>query len=77
MTYFMWPQAWPITELQSIDRETRKIMVVNGVKHPLGSTELLYLPRNIGGRGTKSLEAEDKISKIKAAVHLYANQIQH
>ena len=50
-------------------------MVENGAKHPLGSTELLYLPRNTrpGGRGMKSLGAEYKIIKIKAAVHLYAN----
>ena len=73
MTCFMWAQEWPITELQRIDRETRKIMIENGAKHPLGSTELLYLPRNIGGRGIKSLEAECKITKIKVAVHLYAN----
>ena len=48
-------------------------MVENGAKYPLGSTELLYLPRNIGGRGIKSLEAENKITKIKTAVHLYTN----
>ena len=69
----MWTQVWPITELQRIDRENRKIMVENGEKHPLGSTELLYLPRNTGVRGMKSLEAEYKITKIKAAVHLYAD----
>ena len=69
----MWNQVWPITELQIIDCETRKIIVENGAKHPLGSTELLYRPRDTGGRGMKSLEAEYKITKIKAAVHLYAN----
>ena len=55
MTYFMWTQFWPITELQRIDRKTRKIMVENTAKHPLGSTELFYLPRNKGGQGIKSL----------------------
>ena len=55
ITYFMWTQVWPITELQIIDCETRKIMVENRAKHPLDSTERLYLPRNIGGREMKSL----------------------
>ena len=43
MTYFMWIQVWPIAELQRLDRESRKCMVENGAKHPLGSTELFYL----------------------------------
>ena len=45
LTYFMQTQVWPIAELQRIDRETRKITVGNGAKHPQGSTELLSLPR--------------------------------
>ena len=36
--------VWPITELQIINRETKKIMIEKGAKHLLGSTELLYLP---------------------------------
>lgn len=49
-------------------------MVENGAKHPPGSTELLYLPRRLGGRGLKSLEAEYKAAKIMAAINLYANR---
>ena len=49
-------------------------MVENGAKHPLGSTELLYLPRRLGGRGLKSVEEEYKATKIKAAINLYANR---
>ena len=74
MTYFMWTQVWPIAELQRLDRESRKCMVENGAKHPLGSTELLYLPRRLGGRGLKSVEAEYKATKIKVAINLYANR---
>ena len=40
------------------DREVRKVIVQSGGKHPLGSTELMYLPRKLGGRGLKSLEEE-------------------
>ena len=46
----MWTQVLPIAELQRIDRENRKIMVENAAKHLLASKELLYLPRNVGGR---------------------------
>ena len=65
LTYFMQTQVWPIAELQRIDRETWKIMVENGAKHPQGSTELLYLPRSSRGRGLKSVEADYEITKIK------------
>ena len=40
------------------DREVRKVIVQSGGKHPLGSTESVYLPRKLGGRGLKSLEEE-------------------
>ena len=49
-------------------------MVENGAKHPLGSTEVLYLPRRMEGRGLKSVEAEYKATKIKAVINLYANR---
>ena len=73
LIYFMWTQVWPITELQRLDRESRKIMVENGGKHPLGASDLLYLPRRVGGRGRKSIEAEYKLIKVKAAVTLHNN----
>ena len=49
-------------------------MVENAAKHPLGWTELLYLPRRLGGRGLKSVEAEYKATKIKAVINLYATR---
>ena len=73
LTYFMWTQVWTIVDLQRLDIETRKVMVVNGAKHPLSSTDLLYLPRKLGGRGLKSIEREYKTIKIKAAMNLYSN----
>ena len=48
LVYFMWTQVWPIAELQRIDRESQKIMVENGGKHPLASSDFLYL--SIGDR---------------------------
>ena len=36
LSYLMWTQHLPVTDLQQIDREARKIVVNNGGKHPLG-----------------------------------------
>ena len=73
LVYFMWTQVWPITELQRLNREARMIMVENGGRHPLGTSDLLYLSRRVGGRGLKSIEVEYKLTKVKAAVRLYNN----
>ena len=71
LAYFMWTQVWPIAELQRLDRESRKIIVENGGKHPSESSDLLYLSRRLGGRGLKSIESEYKITKIKSAIQLW------
>ena len=41
---------------------------------PCGSTSLLYLPRDKGGRGLRSIEREHKETKVKAAVKLFQNR---
>lgn len=54
----MWTQVWPIADLQQLqDREVRKVIVnvQSRGKHNLGSTELMYLPRKLGGRGPVKL----------------------
>ena len=38
MSYYMWTQHWPITELKQIDREARKLYLEKGGKHPSSST---------------------------------------
>ena len=56
--YLMWTQVWPIADLQQLqDREVRKVIVnvQSRGKHHLGSTELMYLPRKLGGRGPVKL----------------------
>ena len=74
LTYLMWTQHLPITELQRIDREMRKIVVEQGGKHPLGSTGLCHLTRQSGGRGLRSVEVEYKAIKIKGALNLFKNE---
>ena len=44
MSYFMWTQHWPITELRQVDKDARKIVTEGGGKHPCGTTSLLNLP---------------------------------
>ena len=73
MEFLMWTQRWPLDELQRLDRETRKVVCETGGKHPLGSTALMYLPRRRGGRELKSIEEQYKVTKIKSAVEMYAN----
>ena len=73
LTYLMWTQHWPDTELRSIDREVRNIIRKTGGKHPLSSTAVMYLSRDNGDRGLRSVEQEYKLSRIKAAVKLYQN----
>ena len=73
LTYLMWTQHWPLTELREIDRETRKVVSENGGRHPLRSTALFYLPRVAGGRSMKSVQQEYKLSKIKAAIKINNN----
>ena len=52
----MWTQHWPLTELRIKGKEAGKIIVDSGGKHPCGSTSILYLPREKGGRGLRSVE---------------------
>ncbi|XP_068707674.1 uncharacterized protein [Montipora foliosa] len=74
LSYLMWTQHWPITELRVIDREARKIICENGGKNPLSSTAMLYLPRDKSGRGLRAFEQEYKLTKkIKSAIKLYEN----
>ena len=73
LTYFMWTQTWPLADLQQLDREVRKVIVENGGNHPLGSVAQLCISRKNGGRVIRSVEAEYKSTKIKAAVKKFEN----
>ena len=55
-------------------RTIRRVTLESGGKHPLVSTELIYLQRKLGGRGLKSVEEEQKLTKVKVAVKIYGNQ---
>ena len=72
--YLMWTQQWPIMDIQEIDRKARRIVTENVRRHPCGSNAILYLPRDKGGRGLRSVEMEYKARKIKRPVRLYGNE---
>ena len=56
-----------------MDREARNIICENGGKHPLSSTAVMYLAREKGGRGLRSVKRECKLTTIKAAMKLCQN----
>ena len=46
---------WTQEELDQIDRETGKLMCMNGMLHPRANVSRLYLPRAEDGRGLLSI----------------------
>ena len=47
---------WTQEELEVMDRKTRKLMTINRALHPRANVARLYLARQDGGRGLKSVE---------------------
>ena len=74
LAYLMWTLHWSITELRTIVLEVRRLIVAQGGKHPCGSTSILYLPREKGGRGLRAVEDEYKVIKVKSALKLSTNR---
>ena len=48
--------SWRKSELQAIDRKTRKLFTMYGALHPKSDVDRLYIPRKEGGRGLISIE---------------------
>ena len=46
---------WTKAELEKLDRQTRKIMTMNGALHPKSDVDRLYVARQRGGRGLQSV----------------------
>ena len=56
-TKILWRNTdWTQDELKCIDRKTRKLITINRALHPRANASRLYLPRNEGGRGLRSVE---------------------
>ena len=48
--------SWRKSELQAIDRKTRKLLTINGALHSKSDVGRLYIPRKKGGKGLISIE---------------------
>ena len=61
---------WRKSELQAIDRKTRKLFTIYGALHPKSDVDRLYTPRK-GGRGLISIEdcVELAIRGLEVYVH--------
>ena len=63
--------SWRKSELQAIDRKTRKLFTIYGALHPKSDVDRLYMPRKEGGRGLISIEdcVESAIRGLEVSVH--------
>ena len=63
--------SWRKSELQVIDRKTRKLFTIYGALHPKSNVGKLYIPRKEGGRGLISIEdcVELAIRGLNGYVH--------
>ena len=57
LTYSFGVIHWRTTDLQQLDRRTRKLLTMHGVHHPSAEVDRLYAPCNEGGRGLQQIEA--------------------
>ena len=60
LTYSLGVIYWGISDLQQLDRRTRKLPTMHGVHHISADVDRLYAPYNEGGRGLQQIEAMHK-----------------
>ena len=48
--------SWRKSELEAVDRKTRKLFTIYGALHPESDVDRLYIARNEGGRGLISIK---------------------
>ena len=63
--------SWRKSELQAIDRKTRKLFTIYGALHPKSDVDRLYIPRKEGGRDLISIKdcVELAIRGLEVYVH--------
>ena len=63
--------SWRKSELQAIDRKTRKLFTIYGALHPKSDVDRLYVSRKEGGRGLISTEdcVELPIRGLEVYIH--------
>lgn len=63
---------WKLTEIQKMDRKTRKLLTMHGFHHPKADIDRLYIPRNSGGRGL--IELEDAYKRAIVSLNEYIKE---
>ena len=63
--------SWRKSELQAIDRKTRKLFTMYGALNPESDVDRLYIPRKEGGRGLISNEDCGKLPITGLEVHMF------
>ena len=62
---------WRKSELQDLDRKTRKLLTMHNGLHPKSNVERIYIPREEGGRGLISVE--DCVESATLGLERYIN----
>ena len=70
LTYSFGVIHWGTTDLQQLDRRTRKLLTMHGVHHPSADVDRLYAPCNEGGRGLQQIEAMYKSCSVGLECYL-------
>ena len=66
--------SWRKSELQAIDRNTRKLFTIYGALHPKSDLDRLYKPRKEGGIGLISIEDCVELAIRGLEVHVHGSE---
>ena len=61
---------WLKSEIEKLDRKTRKILTMNGMHHPRADVDRLYIKRKDGGRGLLELQSLHQQSILSLAEYI-------
>ena len=64
--------SWRKSELQAIDRKTKKLLAIYGALHPESDEDRLYIPIKEGGRGLISIE--DRVELAIRGLEVYVHE---
>lgn len=70
MTYSFGIVDWLKTEIEQIDRRTRKLLTMGGMHHPKADVDRLYIKRRNGGRGLIELQSAFEIAIVGLSDYL-------
>ena len=60
---------WRKSELQDLDRKTRKLLTMHNGLHPKSNVDRIYIPREEGGRGLTAQEQALATNLMKARIY--------